>query len=476
MIDPVQELVRIPDASLASQAVGPPLSDFEMSFDRRTFAKIGKKVLAAALKPLGSQKVDPTDSELGALADAPTGLKQIVPGENAYVTLIKKAFQSKYWDSPNQHITVTVSGKYRHAPTRDDPRGYYWSNGLAAIVNAPADPNNTSQFTQMEANFALFFGLAVQLYEATLLSDDSKFDQVMEGRARFTPEEADGFNTFFGAGRCNKCHSGPEFTNHTVSAIRGGVLPQPPGFLPKNTVQRMNMGDGKKALYDTGMYNISVTRTDDDRSRGGGSPFMNSFTGQPLPLSFSRLGLLKRAGLLPPDVAQFVPDLPNDRNLSRAAVDGAFKTPGLRNVEFTGPYFHNGGASILQHVAEFYTRGGNFPAANIDNLDPDIAEIGKLINALGKRTNLVKFLLTLSDDRVRFERAPFDHPQLFVPAGDGLQNPAGNPPLASETFIEIPAVGAAGNAAPLKTFLNLDPTDGQDVSLKKKGMPKLVDR
>jgi hypothetical protein len=29
----------------------------------------------------------------------------------------------------------------------------------------------------------------------------------------------------------------------------------------------------------------------------------------------------------------------------RVAVDGAFKTPSLRNVELTAPYFHNGGSS-----------------------------------------------------------------------------------------------------------------------------------
>ena len=42
-------------------------------------------------------------------------------------------------------------------------------------------------------------------------------------------------------------------------------------------------------------------------------------------------------------------------------------------MELTGPYFHNGGAATLMQVVEFYTRGGNFPAANVDNLNPFIA-------------------------------------------------------------------------------------------------------
>lgn len=118
-----------------------------MSFEGRTFAKIGKKVLASALKPLSRQSVAPTDSQLGDLADSLTGLKQIVPGENTYVTLIKQAFQEKYWDSPNQHITFNVTAAYWHSPDSQDPRGYYWANGIPTIVNAPADANNTSQFT-----------------------------------------------------------------------------------------------------------------------------------------------------------------------------------------------------------------------------------------------------------------------------------------------------------------------------------------
>jgi cytochrome c peroxidase len=32
----------------------------------------------------------------------------------------------------------------------------------------------------------------------------------------------------------------------------------------------------------------------------------------------------------------------------RDAVDGAFKAPTLRNVELTGPYFHNGGQATLE--------------------------------------------------------------------------------------------------------------------------------
>ena len=59
-----QVKVEIPMASLASQAMAPPVNDFEMSATGRTWPKIGKKLLS--LQPLGKQVVHPEDSVLGA--------------------------------------------------------------------------------------------------------------------------------------------------------------------------------------------------------------------------------------------------------------------------------------------------------------------------------------------------------------------------------------------------------------------------
>src|SRR5207302_2602055 len=53
-LSPLQ--VVIPDASLASQADGPPLSNLEMSCSNRVFEQIGQKLLRR--QPLAGQKVD----------------------------------------------------------------------------------------------------------------------------------------------------------------------------------------------------------------------------------------------------------------------------------------------------------------------------------------------------------------------------------------------------------------------------------
>src|SRR5690348_8209396 len=83
---PVQIDIHIPNASPASQAVGPPLNSVEMSADGRSFPDLGHKLLLA--KPLGLQKVDSTDSVLGSLADTTMGKGLKV----TYSSLIKRAF------------------------------------------------------------------------------------------------------------------------------------------------------------------------------------------------------------------------------------------------------------------------------------------------------------------------------------------------------------------------------------------------
>ena len=58
--------IRLNNAALASQAVGPPNSDVEMSWNGRTFAELGRKMLS--LRPLAQQFVAADDSVLGPLS------------------------------------------------------------------------------------------------------------------------------------------------------------------------------------------------------------------------------------------------------------------------------------------------------------------------------------------------------------------------------------------------------------------------
>jgi cytochrome c peroxidase len=282
----------------------------------------------------------------------------------------------------------------------------------------------------MDYNFSLFFGLAIQLYESTLISDDSPFDRFMDGNSNaLTVQQQQGKALFERS--CAFCHGGAEFTNASVNNLE------------RLRLRRMAVGSGE-AVYDNAFYNIGVLPTLEDLGVGGKDPFGH-------PLSESRLA---QQGLF----ESLLNATPNDTVGAdeRIAADGAFKTPGLRNIELTGPYFHNGGQLTLRQVVDFYNRGGDFAENNIDNLDRGMGFNRGLSEE--EKTSLVAFLVSLTDDRVRFERAPFDHPQLFITNGHpGDQNAVTDDGTgqATTTVLELPAVGRNGTAVPQPNFLGV---------------------
>lgn len=734
--DAAEQPVRIKFSSLASQAVGPPLSDFEMSFAGRNWPKIGKKMLQAGVVPLANQLVDVTDSLLGPYSNqggssCPAGTT--APGKPglciSYEDLIELAFNQELWSNTGQHLDgCYTDGRTPSCPaqTTPDPFDQY----VLTMAAGQAAASNTNQFTQMEANFSLFFGLAVQLYEQNLILDNTPFDQFMDanplaangvgqpgeqgtlppdrikelvtgspnGTLNMVPgfgeDELFGFDIFAGSnltaalplggrnpdgngsnpflrtGRCMICHLGPEQTDHTINVNHGLVISDteielPPSGEPEPTgpfatvsgfmlaeeveepaqdgveVENRNFSleddpatpyDDRQiavpsaiAFQDNGIYNIGLRPTNEDIARGGDDPF-----GWPLALAALALknlagpgfeacdnsaeyngnlctqampnfdpslgvggGLFEETGadqsinpglemppitpMMPAHMAPFLNNLPAgeahpqidelafapntiteppfaefgeiqfgsdvhcafydpaqfpelgwgpacpnvqsavtnnfDPSLNgtwpfpnRVARDGAIKAPQLRNVEFSGPYFHTGSYLTLRQVVDFYMRGGDFPKTNAEDRDPNLVDIG--IQAFGfgstiglppefqdggpdtislygpmpdtaattpeyatpedAKRALVKFLLALTDSRAKFEQAPFDRPEIFVPIdgadGTGRQNNGGRAGLMAEaanaTFRHIPAVGAAGNATPLANFLNVSSVEG----------------
>ena len=500
--------VRIPFAAHASQSVGPPLSDFEMSGHARDFAEVGQKMLDPAVRALGLQVVHPNDSVLGPYAKASfvqggageitgvPGMRDPVTGEDlGYLDLIQEAFRDEWW------------------------------NGGAA---------------QQHANFSLFFGLSMQVYQGSLIADETPWDRFAGTDAdvrgdglpipaepgALTEQELLGLDIFQGTnlsglnptdppnpdplvggvdGLCINCHILPETSNHNLDLaganplnVIGGPTDLVNVVVPNAIIEAMPMGifvppatfppvitdpnDPLLAgfgLYDVGFYNIGVRPTAEDLGRFGKAPATASFP-DGLPFSYVELADMKRNGLLAgaPDVAQFVPDIPNPfpqvevpladgtivlvdipTDALMPVTQGAFKVPTLRNQQYQGPYFHNGGDATLRHVVEFYARGANFPQTNIAHLDPEIGPIPGMADdgltdpAVIERNieALVAFLANgLTDPRVANGEAPFDHPQLFIPGGT-------NPAMPGEDRItEIKAVGAEGGHT-AGHFLGLDP-------------------
>ncbi len=400
-------------ASVASQGDGPPISENEMSCKHRLLAQVGRKLLK--LKLLSTQEIHPDDSVLGRFAD-----RRIT-----YEHLVKRAFRRAYWDS-DRKIEL---------PLPDQEPIDLPGSTSAAPATRPVRDN----FTQMEANFPLFFGLALLTYQATLVTDEAPFDQFAEGRKdALTAQQKRGLALFRSERvNCVHCHSGAAFTEATVSNM----------FDEGRLDSRVGEG-GRIFRYDTGFFNTGVRPIAEDPGVSGVDPFGNS-------LSETRLAQIGRTDLLGPkfDIRNEDPVAPD----APLAIFGAFKTPSLRNVELTGPYFHNGGKATLMQVIDFYNRGGDFGRENAPITDPTVRPLGLTES---EKQDLVAFLLSLTDERVRFERAPFDHPSICVPDGHQGNTTA----VAVDSHGDavdvnrcIGAVGRRGTRTALTRFLNLDP-------------------
>lgn len=454
-----KQALRLENASLASQAMAPPTNNIEMSCSQRGFSDIARKLLPR--RPLATQQVHRQDSVLAALRDVSgKGLN------TSYAALIKSAFARRYWSGEGDF------GK----PSEADAAPY----------------------TQMEANFSLFFGLAVQLYEQTLISDQTPFDtprlagypQMPEG---LNKQQRRGLKIFLNS-HCVECHRGPTLS----SAAHPLVVTPAADFSSLRLVNRKTIngdfhGEGvAKALLDEGFFNTSVDLADHDKGVGGRDPFGN-------PLSFSKQYLkvlLAGKSMIDPvivnscdmdspfaldflarqlrddpyitgscgddpifaDIYAKIPTVPvlkeelkkTNGGKAMLAIDGAFKVPTLRNVELTGPYMHNGSLLTLEQVVDFYFRGGNF-----NNLDHFATLVFPQQIGAGEKADLVAFLKSLTDERVRWERAPFDHPSLRIPHGHRERPDPQYPRQEQDRFLNVPAVGKQGRSAalgPIKAF------------------------
>ena len=396
--------VRILDSSLASQAVGPVNSRVEMAHVGRDFATVAKKLLG--VKPLALQKVAADDSVLGASANPTKGLN------TTYDAMIKAAIQDKWWNGTNR-FNVDASGR---------------------VV-----PAASGQFSHVEGNFSLIFGLAVMMYESTLVSDQTPYDRYLSGDTTALSASAIRGITVFETQGCVNCHTGATLTNAATPI----ALLDAAGAGLNILSEVMPMQDLLISAYDIGYYNIGVRPTANDIGIGANDPIGN-------PLSFSR-GL--QVGFITEN------NRPAGQEVTattRLAINGAFKTPGLRNVALTAPYMHTGGAATLSQVINIYHRGGDFGRENLPDTSPDVALAGGM--TVFQKRALLQLMLEMTDPHVERRSAPFDHPELIIPNGHTIRTGTTSTLInrgngtAQDTNIVIPATGRTGGT-PLRRFL-----------------------
>ena len=211
--------------------------------------------------------------------------------------------------------------------------------------------DNMSEFDKIAVNTVFAnIGKAIETYERLLISRNAPFDQYVAGDVNAIGIEAKrGLKIFIGKGVCILCHDNSNFTDNDFHNL--GV---PQGGLPEDTGRY----DGIKQLLDN-PFNGGGIYSDD------------------------------------PEVPQRILDFLEPTQQHK----GQFKTPTLRNVELTAPYFHTGDFPTLESIIEFNNAGGvpsGFVGMREGTLEPlNLSE--------QEAKDVVEFLLTLTGE------SPLEH-------------------------------------------------------------------
>ena len=178
------------------------------------------------------------------------------------------------------------------------------------------------------------FSKALVSYVMSLQSFSSPFDKYIRGEQADIPAEVKrGFNLFAGKANCATCHFMPTFS---------GLVPP---FYNENESEILGVLDDPK----------KTPRLDMDMGR-------------------------------------------NDNKIQSEQAwifERSFKTTTIRNIEVTGPYFHNGAYSTLEEVIDFYDNGGGEGVGlGVSNqtLSPDALNLTD-----EEKSNLIAFLKSLTD-------------------------------------------------------------------------------
>ena len=211
----------------------------------------------------------------------------------------------------------------------------------------PGDPafDEMSEADQIVVNIIFSnIGKALEAYQRLLISRDTPFDRYVAGdEAAISPEAKRGLKIFIGKGGCVDCHNTPRFTDNGFHNI--GV--------PSGPVEDKGRFQGIPKLLNN-MFNSAGTYSDWRAE------------------SEQMLGVMEAK--------------PEDQ--------GAFRTPALRNVALTAPYFHTGEFPTLLSVIEFKNAGGYttaFPGM-------DAVPIAQLGLTEQEQSDLVAFLESLTGE------------------------------------------------------------------------------
>ena len=182
---------------------------------------------------------------------------------------------------------------------------------------------------------------AIAAFQRGVISFNSRYDQYLQGKVKFTDAEQRGHDLYFGEkAECHHCHGSVNLDDQFVHA---------------------RTREAETPFHNTGLYNIDGK---------GAYPYPNR-------------------GLF--DVTGDAEDM------------GKFRAPGLRNIAVTAPYMHDGSVATLEEVIEIYTQAGRNIEAGPDAGDGRASPlksglIVKIDLTPQEKGDLLAFLKTLTDE------------------------------------------------------------------------------
>ena len=198
---------------------------------------------------------------------------------------------------------------------------------------------------------------AIASYERTQLSFDSPFDHFIAGDKNAIDESAKrGWELFNNQARCNKCHALTETTRDVTNLIDNdfhniGVL-----IVQHKVVPLARQAEQLVKTGDTSAIDQAAIQTEMS--------------------ALGRFLITKKE----PDIA-------------------SFKTPNIRNVLVTGPYFHDGSQDTLWDVIDHYNKGAGLQDPY---LDQDIQPLALTENDID---DLVAFMASLTSPNYKEQGA-----------------------------------------------------------------------
>ena len=266
-------------------------------------------------------------------------------------TLLNAMFNGgQFWDGR----TASLEDQGKLPLTNPNEMGNRSLNEVVTRIGAI--PEYATEFQQVFASAVSIDGIAKALaaFERTLVSANSPLDRYLAGDLSAMSEDArSGMSLFRGKARCGVCHA----FNQNFAAF--GTFPFLTDMNYRNT--------GIAANYDGfGVLARRAMNAARDQSDAG-----------------SDVSKHERAA----ELGRFL--------ISGNTLDvGAFRTPSLRNVELTAPYFHDGSAATLEEVVRYYLKGGNQNPNRDWQLEP-------VALSESEQHDVVEFLKALTSDEAR---------------------------------------------------------------------------